>query len=68
MGMRNTFRKKFGPLVINFNRFFQPSSVSLHLFGVTYRLWSQTTTRGVSSVDLPGPYSYRPGLARKKQG
>lgn len=65
MGLRSTFRPRIGPFALNFNKSFQLASVTMRMFGVTYRLWSRTTKRGVSSVDLPGPVSYRPRTQRR---
>lgn len=64
MGMRNTYRPQIGPFAINFNNKMQVSSVALRLFGTTIRVWSRSGKTGVSSVDLPGPVSYRPNLKR----
>ena len=65
MGLRNTYKKKFGPFTINFNKKFGPTSFTIHMFGVTYRIWSKRDQSGISSVDLPGPWSYRPGRKTK---
>lgn len=66
MGFRNTYRPKVGPFTFNFNKGFGLSSATVRLFGVTYRLWSKKQAAGVASVDIVGPYSYRP-KAKKKE-
>lgn len=65
MGFRNTYRPKIGPFAFNFDRKFGLSSATVRLFGVTYRLWSKKQERGVASVDIAGPFSYRPKAKRK---
>lgn len=65
MGLRSTFRPRIGPFALNFDKRFQLASVTMRMFGVTYRIWSATKKRGVSSVDLPGPISYRPRTQRR---
>jgi hypothetical protein len=65
MGLRNTYKKRFGPFTINFNKDFGPSSFTVRLLGVTYRIWSKRDQSGIASVDLPGPWSYRPGRKSK---
>lgn len=64
MGLRFTSRPKFGPFVLNFGAK-GLTSVSLRLFGTSTRIWSATGKKnGLTSVDLPGPFSYRPGNKR----
>lgn len=65
MGLRNTYKHKFGPFTINFNKGFGPTSFTMRMFGVTYRIWSKRDQSGFASVDLPGPWSYRPGRKSK---
>lgn len=65
VGLRNTYKHKFGPFTINFNKKFGPTSFTMRMFGVTYRIWSKRDVSGVASVDLPGPWSYR--TARKSK-
>lgn len=67
MGIRNTYRPKFGPFTLNFNKRFGLSSATIRLFGVTYRLWSKKQNSGLASVDLPGPLSYRPKATNKRK-
>jgi hypothetical protein len=66
MGFRNTYRPKVGPFTFNFDKRFGLSSATIRLFGVTYRLWSKRQESGIASVDIAGPYSYRP-KAKKKE-
>jgi hypothetical protein len=65
VGLRNTYKHKFGPFTINFNKKFGPTSFTIRLAGVTYRIWSKRDQAGLASVDLPGPWSYR--TARKSK-
>lgn len=65
MGFRNTYRPKFGPFTFNFDKRFGLSSATIRLFGVTYRLWSKKQESGVASVDIAGPFSYRPKAKMK---
>lgn len=67
MGLRNTYRKKFGPFTLNFTKGFLISSATIRMAGVTYRLYSRKAERGVASVDLPGPWSWRPKAESKSQ-
>lgn len=62
MGIRNTGRYTVGPFTINASRTGAPSSVSIGAGPVRFRVWSRKGNQrpGVSSVDLPGPWSYRP--------
>lgn len=62
MGLRSTFRPRFGPFAVNTGTK-GVTSVSMRVLGVTVRLWDRRGRRGVSSIDLPGPVSYRPSLA-----
>jgi Protein of unknown function (DUF4236) len=64
MGFRSTYRPQVGPF--RFNTGMKGlTSVTMRMFGTTFRLWSKKQGRGVASVDLPGPISYRP-KGRKK--
>lgn len=65
MGFRNTYRPKFGPFTFNFDKGFKLSSATIRIAGVTYRLWSKRQERGIASVDIAGPYSYRPKAKNK---
>lgn len=65
MGLRSTYRPKLGPIAFNTSTKHGLTSVTIRLFGATYRLWGRDKKRGVTSVDLPGPLSYRPGSKRK---
>lgn len=66
MGIRFTRRFRVGPFVLNAG-LRGLSSVSLRLGPVSWRLWSRHHERGVSSVDLPGPLSYRPPARRRRR-
>lgn len=59
MPLRNTHRTHLGPLVVNYSADSRPASVSLKFGPTTFALWSRTKKAGLSSVDLPGSYSYR---------
>lgn len=65
MGFRNTYRHKVGPFTLNFDKGFKLSSATVRIAGVTYRMWSKSQERGIASVDITGPYSYRPKAKRK---
>ncbi len=65
MALRYTGRPKIGPFRINMGSH-GPSSISLKLGPVTWRVWSRRQRSGMSSVDLPGPFSWRP--ARRRRG
>lgn len=68
MGFRSTYRPRIGPFAINTGTQ-GVNSVTVRLLGVTVRLWDKTGKRGsVSSVDLPGPLSYRPRKERRTAG
>jgi|GEM_PF-2887521 len=61
MGFRNTGRTTIGPISVNYAASGRPSSVSIGLGPARFRLWSQRgDSAGLSSLDLPGPWSYRP--------
>lgn len=66
MGLRNTYKHKLGPFTVNFNKKFGPTSFTFRGAGVTYRIWSRKDKSGVASLDLPGPWSWRP--KRKSKG
>lgn len=66
MGLRSTFRPRVGPFAVNTDKTLQPTSVTFKLGPLTYRLWSRRSRQGVSSVDLPGPWSWR-STARRRQ-
>lgn len=61
MSLRSTFRPRFGPFTVNTGQR-GVTSVSMRLGPFTFRLWDPKGRSGVSSVDLPGPISFRPGL------
>lgn len=65
MGLRSTFRPTFGPFQINTGRDMKPTSVTLKIGPLRYRVWSKRSQNGISSIDLPGPISYRPTETRK---
>lgn len=67
MPIRNTGRSTVGPFVVNYGKTGTPSSVSAKLGPLTFRLWSRTYEAGVSSIDLPGPFSQRPTPTRKQR-
>ncbi|MBL7490116.1 DUF4236 domain-containing protein [Frankia sp. AgB1.9] len=58
MGLRYTRRPKIGPFHMNVGEH-GVSSVTLKLGRVSWRVWSKRGHGGLSSVDLPGPFSYR---------
>ncbi|WP_084010490.1 DUF4236 domain-containing protein [Pseudofrankia sp. DC12] len=58
MGLRYTRRPRIGPFHLNVSEH-GVSSVTLKLGRVSWRVWSKQRTSGLSSVDLPGPFSYR---------
>lgn len=55
---RITWRPRLGPLIMNMGRN-GPSSLSLAVGPIRYRLWSRTHKQGLSSLDLPGGMSFR---------
>lgn len=59
-GLRSTYRPRVGPFVLNTSTRTGLSSVSLDAGPVRYKVWDRQGNTGVSSVDLPGPISYRP--------
>jgi len=59
-GMRSTYRPSFGPFTLNTSTRTGASSVSLNAGPLRFKLWDRKGNRGLSSVDLPGPISYRP--------
>ncbi len=66
MGLRYTNRSKAGPL--RFNMGAQGlSSVSMKAGPFTWRLWSRRQRAGMSSVDLPGHWSWRPSARRRSR-
>lgn len=66
MGFRNTGRSTIGPFTVNYGKNAMPSSVSVGVGPLRFRVWSKSgAPRGVSSIDLPGPYSYRPNQQRR---
>lgn len=65
MALRYTNRSRFGPLRFNMGTN-GLSSVSLKAGPVTMRLWSRRQRSGVSSVDLPGHWSWRPSARRRR--
>jgi TRAP-type C4-dicarboxylate transport system permease small subunit len=58
MSFRITARPKAGPFRFNTGTR-GLTSVTLKLGPVSWRLWSRTGRTGLSSVDLPGPLSWR---------
>lgn len=63
MAVRVTARPRYGPVRVNMGRR-GVSSVTVRLGPVSWRLWSRTARPGLSSVDLPGPLSWRPSAGR----
>lgn len=63
MALRMTARPRIGPIRINTSTR-GVSSVTLKLGPISWRLWSRTGYRGLSSVDLPGPWSWRASTRR----
>lgn len=63
MPLRVTARPRLGPLRINTSTR-GVTSVTLKLGPVSWRLWSRTSRSGLSSVDLPGPLSWRGSTRR----
>lgn len=60
-GVRNTGRIHLGPATINMGSGGLPSSLTVGPKGVRVRVWDRAGhAPGISSVNLPGPYSYRP--------
>lgn len=59
-GMRSTYRPKVGPFTLNTSTRTGLSSVSVGLGPLRYKVWDRRGRAGLSSVDLPGPISYRP--------
>lgn len=59
-GLRSTYRPRLGPFVFNTSTRTGLSSVSLDAGPLRYKVWDRRGNKGVSSVDLPGPISYRP--------
>ena len=59
-GMRSTYRPKVGPFTVNTSTRNGISSVSLGAGPLRYKVWDRKGNTGLSSVDLPGPVSYRP--------
>lgn len=66
MGIRYTGRRTIGPFVLN-GGLGGLSSVSVKVGPVSVRVWSRHHARGVSSVDLPGPWSYRPSVRARRR-
>lgn len=66
MGLRNTGRTTIGPFTVNYGKNAAPSSVSVGIGPARFTVWSRTRRAGLSSLDLPGPYSYRPTRTRKQ--
>lgn len=64
-GLRNTGRVNLGPATVNLGKGGAPTSVSLHLGPARFRVWdAKGRPSAVTSVDLPGPFSYRPPQGR----
>lgn len=59
MGLRSTFRPRIGPFRFNTGRR-GVTSVSVGEGPFRFRLWGRDRSPGLSSVDLPGPVSWRP--------
>lgn len=63
-GMRSTYRPRVGPFTINTSTRTGVSSVSVGAGPLRYKVWDRKGNTGLSSVDLPGPISYRPPQQR----
>lgn len=65
--MRITKKSYIGPFVVNWSTR-GPSSVAYRLGFLTFRLWSASgSANGLSSVDLPGPLSWRANRSRSRR-
>lgn len=59
-GLRSTYRPRVGPFQINTSAHSGVSSVSVGAGPLRYKVWDRKGATGLSSVDLPGPISWRP--------
>lgn len=59
-GVRSTYRPRIGPLTLNTSARTGLSSVSIGTGPLRFKLWDRRGNTGLSSVDLPGPISWRP--------
>lgn len=60
MGIHHRRRRKFGPFYLNSGDH-GLNSVSLKLGPASFKVWDKKgRKKGLTSVDLPGGYSYRP--------
>lgn len=59
-GLRSTYRPRIGPFTLNTSTKTGVSSVSVGLGPARFKVWNRNGNTGLSSVDLPGPVSYRP--------
>lgn len=59
-GVRSTYRPTVGPFTFNTSAQTGLSSVSVGAGPARFRVWDRSGNTGLSSVDLPGPISYRP--------
>lgn len=64
-GVRSTYRPRIGPLTLNTSARTGLSSVSVGVGPVRAKLWDRRGHTGVSSVDLPGPISWRPSQKKR---
>lgn len=64
-GMRSTYRPTVGPFTFNTSTRTGMSSVSVGTGPLRYKVWDRRGKTGLSSVDLPGPISYRPNHGQK---
>jgi uncharacterized protein DUF4236 len=64
MGLRYTRRPRYGPFHVNISEN-GVQSVTLKLGRISWRVWSKRQRAGLSSVDLPGPLSYRRSAKRR---
>jgi hypothetical protein len=58
MGIRYTRRPRYGPFHVNISEH-GVQSVTLKVGRISWRVWSRRHRGGLSSIDLPGPFSYR---------
>jgi len=59
-GMRSTYRPRIGPFTLNTSTQTGLSSVSVGTGPLRFKVWDRKGNTGLSSIDLPGPISYRP--------
>lgn len=65
-GVRSTYRPRVGPLTLNTSARTGLSSVSVGTGPFRFKLWDRRGNTGLSSVDLPGPISWRPSKGQRR--